>query len=68
MRRQIPEAFLLAVGTDMNWSVLMAALAVVITLVVTASAIHLPGIGTALRGRVAGGVANLLSSRKAVIK
>lgn len=30
MRRQIPEALLLAGGTDMNWSVLMAALAAVI--------------------------------------
>jgi len=46
----------------------MAALAAVITLVVTASGISLIGIGAAFWGLVAGGVANLVFSRETVFK
>jgi benzoate membrane transport protein len=52
----------------MNWSVFIAALAAVIIFVVTASGISLFGIGAAWWGRIAGGVANLVFSRKAVFK
>ena len=47
----------------MNWAVLLAALAAVITFVVTASGISLFGIGAAFRGLVAGGIANFVFSK-----